>query len=84
MSNMFNKGMVRLRRLELPRGINPTATSTLRVYQFRHSRTKRCIPHVIPRNLQMIKSAFHLNACYTIAIQSRLWRCNGLAKLAYF
>ncbi len=31
--------MVRLRRLELPRGINPTATSTLRVYQFRHSRT---------------------------------------------
>ena len=32
-------GMVRLRRLELPRGVNPTATSTLRVYQFRHSRT---------------------------------------------
>ena len=32
--------MVRLRRLELPRGISPTATSTLRVYQFRHSRTK--------------------------------------------
>ena len=31
--------MVRLRRLELPRGVNPTATSTLRVYQFRHSRT---------------------------------------------
>ena len=31
--------MVRLRRLELPRGISPTATSTLRVYQFRHSRT---------------------------------------------
>ena len=39
MSNMFNKEMVRLRRLELPRGISPTATSTLRVYQFRHSRT---------------------------------------------
>ena len=38
MSNMFNKEMVRLRRLELPRGISPTATSTLRVYQFRHSR----------------------------------------------
>ncbi len=32
--------MVRLRRLELPRGVNPTATSTLRVYQFRHSRTQ--------------------------------------------
>ena len=27
-----------MRRLELPRGISPTATSTLRVYQFRHSR----------------------------------------------
>ena len=39
MSNIFNKEMVRLRRLELPRGISPTATSTLRVYQFRHSRT---------------------------------------------
>ena len=38
MSNMSNKEMVRLRRLELPRGISPTATSTLRVYQFRHSR----------------------------------------------
>ena len=42
MSNMFNKEMVRLRRLELPRGISPTATSTLRVYQFRHSRTLFC------------------------------------------
>ena len=31
--------MVRPRRLELPRDINPTATSTLRVYQFRHDRT---------------------------------------------
>ncbi len=31
--------MVRSRRLELPREINPTATSTLRVYQFRHDRT---------------------------------------------
>ena len=41
MSKMFNKEMVRLRRLELPRGISPTATSTLRVYQFRHSRTIR-------------------------------------------
>ena len=60
----------------------PRVTSTLRVYQFRHSRTKRS--HLIPRNLQMIKSAFHLNACYTMAIQPRLWRCNGLAKLAYF
>ena len=30
--------MVRTRRLELPREINPTATSTLRVYQFRHVR----------------------------------------------
>ena len=33
------KEMVRLRRLELPRVFKPTATSTLRVYQFRHSRT---------------------------------------------
>ena len=30
--------MVRTRRLELPRELNPTATSTLRVYQFRHVR----------------------------------------------
>ncbi len=36
----LNAEMVRLRRLELPRGISPTATSTLRVYQFRHSRTR--------------------------------------------
>lgn len=30
--------MVRPRRLELPRDLTPTATSTLRVYQFRHGR----------------------------------------------
>ena len=36
---VYLREMVRLRRLELPRGVNPTATSTLRVYQFRHSRT---------------------------------------------
>jgi hypothetical protein len=36
--------MVRSRRLELPREINPTATSTLRVYQFRHDREIEGLP----------------------------------------
>ena len=35
--------LVRSRRLELPRSF-PTATSTLRVYQFRHDRTWPCPP----------------------------------------
>ena len=44
--------MVRTRRLELPRELNPTATSTLRVYQFRHVRKIGGLPISIDITLQ--------------------------------